>query len=477
MEKTKELVFIPGPGLGHLVSAVETGQKILSRHHHLFITYLLMDMIPNDKPLYNYTQSLSSATTPPPRLRFTNVSRTQPDYTQELNPKNPSALLVEYICSQKPLVREAVLEIIKFESSQVVGFIVDLFCVSMIDVADEFKIPSYVFFTSSAGFLSIMLQVQTISDELKQDITEYKDTDKELLIPGFQNQVPAKVLPSGMLDKHGTFDLDMSIARGIRRSKGIIVNTFMELETDPMKALLSDGKNPPVYTIGPVINLKHHSDEDEKIRRWLDNQPVSSVVFLCFGSWGWLKGEQVKEVAAALERSGYRFLWSLRRPPMDGTVGSLNDYENPGEVLPSGFLERTCGVGKVTGWTPQVAVLSHPAIGGFVSHCGWNSILESVWFGVPIAGWPIYAEQHMNAFEMVVELGLAVDINMDRKIIVSSEEIERGIRQLMNGNEIRKKVKEMKEKSHKTLIEGGSSYDFLGRLIDVIVQDSIFSNT
>lgn len=117
-----------------------------------------------------------------------------------------------------------------------------------------------------------------------------------------------------------------------------------------------------------------------------------------------------------------------------------------------------------------MAVLSHPAVGGFVSHCGWNSILESIWFGVPIAGWPLYAEQHINTYEMVVELGLAVDINMDSKIMVTSEEIERGIRHLMNGNEIRKKVKEMKEKSHKTLIEGGSSYDFLGRLIDDIVH-------
>ncbi|XP_022863389.1 putative UDP-glucose flavonoid 3-O-glucosyltransferase 3, partial [Olea europaea var. sylvestris] len=362
MEKTKELVFIPGPGLGHLISAVETGRKILGRHQYLSITYLLIDMVPNDKALYNYTQSLSSATTP--RLRFTNLSRTQPDCTQELNLKNPSAFVTEFICSQKPLVREAVLEIIKFESSQVVGFMVDLFCVSMIDVADEFKIPSYVFFTSSAGFLSVMLRVQTITDEFKQDITEYKDTDKELLIPGFQNQVPAKILPSGMLDKRRTFFLDMYIARRIRGSKGIIVNTFMELETNPIKALLSDGKNPPVYPIGPLINLKHHSDEDESIRRWLDNQPVSSVVFLCFGSWGRFGEEQVKEIAAALERSGYRFLWSLRRPPTDGTVGSPNDYENPEEVLPPGFLERTRGIGKVIGWAPQVAVLSHPAVGG-----------------------------------------------------------------------------------------------------------------
>ncbi|KAL2487674.1 putative UDP-glucose flavonoid 3-O-glucosyltransferase 3 [Forsythia ovata] len=84
-------------------------------------------------------------------------------------------------------MREAVIEIINFKSFQVAGVIVDMFCVNMIDVADEFKIMSYVFFPSSAGFLAIMLQVQVITDEFKQDITKYKDTDKELLIPGFLN--------------------------------------------------------------------------------------------------------------------------------------------------------------------------------------------------------------------------------------------------------------------------------------------------
>ncbi|KAL2543114.1 UDP-Glycosyltransferase superfamily protein [Abeliophyllum distichum] len=238
--------------------------------------------------------------------------------------------------------------------------------------------------------------------------------------------------------------------------------------------MLSDSKIPPVFPVGPVINLKQKPDEDEGIRRWLDNQPTSSVVFLCFGSWGSFKGEQVKEVAIALERSGYSFLWSLR-PPMD--VDFSSDYDYREEILPEGFLERTSGVGKVISWAPQLAVLSHPAVGGFISHCGWNSILESLWFGVPIAAWPMYAEHHFNAFEMVVEFGMAVDINMDSKMIVTCEDIERGIRQLMNGNEIRKKAKEMKEKSHITLMEHGSSYDFLGRLIDGIMHNSISTGT
>ncbi|KAL2543116.1 UDP-glycosyltransferase 71B7 [Abeliophyllum distichum] len=475
MEKPIELVFIPGPGVGHLVSAVEIGRLILSRHQHLSITYLLIDINPNDKSLDNYTQSLPSSATS--RLRFTKLRRVQPEFSPELASKPPPVLATALIDSHKPCVREAVIEIIKSESSKVAGIIVDMFCTNMMDVADEFKIPSYVFFTSGAGFLALMLQVQVITDEFKQDIT----ANKELLIPGFLNPVPVKVLPNTMLDKSGGRDLVMSTARSIRGCKGIMVNTFLELETNAIKSLSSDGKIPHIFPVGPIINLKQNLGDHGDIMRWLDNQPTSSVVFLCFGSSGSFNREQVKEIAVALEHIGYRFLWSLRRRPMEGSLESPCDYENLEEVLPQGFLERTSGVGKVIGWAPQLAILSHLAIGGFVSHCGWNSTLESLWFGVPMAAWPMYAEQQINAFEMVVELGMAVEIkmdyrneiNMDSQVIVTCEEIERGIRQLMNGNEIRKKVKEMKEKSHTALIEGGSSYDFLGRLIDVIVHDSI----
>lgn len=187
----------------------------------------------------------------------------------------------------------------------------------------------------------------------------------------------------------------------------------------------------------------------------------------------------MKEIAHALELTGHRFLWSLRRPPPPGGR-SPGDYEDLGEVLPQGFLERTAGIGKVIGWAPQVDVLSHCAVGGFVSHCGWNSTLESLWFGVPMAAWPLYAEQQINAFLMVEELGLAVEIkldyrkddvfNPDSSVLVTAGEIESGIKRLMDGkNEIRKKVKRMSEMSRLAMVEGGSSYISLGTLLEDIM--------
>lgn len=135
-------------------------------------------------------------------------------------------------------------------------------------------------------------------------------------------------------------------------------------------------------------------------------------------------------------------------------------------------------IGKVIGWAPQMAVLSHPAVGGFVSHCGWNSILESVWCGVPIAAWPMYAEQQTNAFQVVKEMEIAVEIKMDYRkdapVIVGADKIEKGITQLMDSkNKIRGNVKELKEKSRIALVEGGSSRHIVNRLIENVTKNLV----
>ncbi|KAL2240879.1 UNVERIFIED_CONTAM: UDP-glycosyltransferase 1 [Sesamum indicum] len=191
----------------------------------------------------------------------------------------------------------------------------------------------------------------------------------------------------------------------------------------------------------------------------------------------------VKEIALALEHSSSRFLWSLRKPGQKGVMQLLTEYEDFNEMLPEGFLERTEGVGKVIEWSPQVALLSHQAVAGFVSHCGWNSTLESVCFGVPMATFPPYAEQQLNAFQLVKELGMAEAIRIDYKKdfrgenppeIVWAEGIEAAIRGLMaaeSGSGVRQKVKEMKNKSRMTLMEGGSSYNAQNVFIEDVIRN------
>ncbi|KAG8387079.1 hypothetical protein BUALT_Bualt03G0216000 [Buddleja alternifolia] len=273
----------------------------------------------------------------------------------------------------------------------------------------------------------------------------------------------------------------MDIPRRFREAKGIIINTFVEFESHAIASLSDDKRIPPVYPVGPVLHawgeeVDQTKHKYEEIIAWLDGQPDSSVVFLCFGSSGCFEGDQVKEIAVALERSGCQFLWSLRKPPPKEKMEFAGEYENAEEVLPEGFLDRTVGVGKVIGWAPQMAILSHLAVGGFISHCGWNSTLESIWCGVPMAVWPLAAEQQANAFQLVKDFEMAVEIKMDYRkdsdVIVGAEKIERAIKELMDpDNDIRVKVRALKEKSRITLTEGESSYNFLGRLIDNVMDN------
>ncbi|KAI3523889.1 hypothetical protein L1887_02371 [Cichorium endivia] len=470
---TSELVFIPSPGAGHLPPTVELAKLLLDRDQRLSITIIIMNLPLEAKP---NTETPAST----PRLRLIDIP--SDESTKDLI--SPNTFISDFVEHQKPHVRNIVGGITESHSVRLVGFVVDMFMVSMTDVANEFGVPTYLYFTSSAATLGLMFGLQARHDDEGFDVTDLKDSELEVSIPSYANPVPAKVLPSVLFDKDGGCNTFMGLARKYREVNGIIVNTFEELERHAIESFLKSNANiPPVFPVGPILNLKNSTNDGkaDEIMTWLNDQPESSVVFLCFGSMGSFNEEQVKEIAVALEKSGQRFLWSLRRPAASTEkMGLPKDYENYDDVLPEGFLERTSEVGKVIGWAPQMAVLSHPSVGGFVSHCGWNSTLESIWCGVPVAAWPLYAEQQLNAFKLVVELGIAAEIKIDyrsnmrpgsneKEMLVTAAEIESGIKKLMSDDEMRKKVKEMTEKSRFAVSEGGSSYASIGRFIDQVI--------
>nr|UXB92738.1 glycosyltransferase [Helleborus thibetanus] len=475
------LVFIPAPGVGHIMSTVEIAKLLVNRDQNLFITVLVIKppSLGSGSAITTYIESL--ARNDVNRISF--IELPQDETPSKMgDSKVPEVFFDESIRSHCKYVRKTVADIISQpDFGQLAGFVIDLFCTSMIDVANEFNVPTYLFFTSNAAFLGFYLYIQILADDKKQDVVELSNSNTEISVPSFVKPVPTRVFWPLVQTKDG-LDFVLRSARKLREVKAIMVNTFLELETHAVKSMAADISIPPVYPVGPILNLGGGAGKpfDDDVMSWLDSQPTSSVVFLCFGSMGSFEEVQVKEIAHALEQSGHRFVWSLRKPPSDKTSVDTSDYEDPGVVLPEGFLERTAEIGRVIGWAPQVTLLAHRAVGGFVSHCGWNSLLESLWFGVPSATWPIYAEQQINAFEMVVELGLAVEIKMDYKkdvfnpdstVIVTSEEIERGIRRVMEDNQVRTKVKEISEKSREAVAEGGSFYAYIGCFIQDFISN------
>ncbi|XP_047322587.1 anthocyanidin 3-O-glucosyltransferase 2-like [Impatiens glandulifera] len=411
--------------------------------------------------------------------------------TNEGDSKTPATSLTNFIRAQIPFVKDAIATHItgRSGSGRLIAFLFDMFCSSMIDVAEQdYGVPGYMFFPSNASLLGLFYHLLTLSDN-GQDITDFDGSDAELAVPAYPIPFPAKVLPWIALDKNDGSVAWLDVVRNLRKAKGIVVNTFYDVEPEAIEAILNDEGSPPIYPVGPILNLsKSVGDKRDDIVQWLDQQPPSSVIFLCFGSMGSFEDAQVKQMAIAIERSGHRFLWSVRRPPTSSggkpwLTSEYNELELE-KVMPEGFFTRTAEIGKVIGWAPQVDVLGHKAVGGFVTHCGWNSTMESLWFGVPTASWPLYAEQQANAFRMIKVLDLAVEIKMDyrnnfsrsgEEIVVEAGIIENALRRLMDENsgenqDRRTRVKEMSEKSRKAVQEGGSSYLSLGRFIDDITN-------
>ncbi|KAL4372568.1 hydroquinone glucosyltransferase-like [Arachis hypogaea] len=188
---------------------------------------------------------------------------------------------------------------------------------------------------------------------------------------------------------------------------------------------------------------------------WLNQQPSNSVLFVTFGSGGTLTIKQQNELAWGLELSGQRFLWVVRAPSNGSASASFfnagyNDGNNVGSYLPKGFVEKTQGRCKlVTSWAPQVEILRHPAMAAFLTHCGWNSLLESVTNGVPMIAWPLYAEQRMNAMMVDEEIGVGVKVKVGEGALVPREEVERVAKMVMvegqKRNSIKQKAKELKQ--------------------------------
>ncbi|KAJ9540882.1 hypothetical protein OSB04_027388 [Centaurea solstitialis] len=459
-EEKAEVFFIPTPLMGHAGSLIQLATTMATRFHNLTINVLVMHL-PNDLLLTNYTNSIASSQTN--RINF--IQFPQLDLNDLPNCPSAGFLADAVIEHHKPIVRD-----LAAARPRLRALIVDMFCTSMIDVGKELGIPTYTFFTSGAAFLGIMFHFQTLHDEHGQDISELANPGPPIPVPSYAVPIPPSILPFVFFDKDSWSKRFLRYARKYREAEGVIVNTFRELEPHALGSY--DDRTPPVYTVGPMLKPETCTPDNE-ILRWLDGQPKSSVVLLCFGSRGCFNADQVKQIAIGLERSGYGFVWSLREPSSEGRKGFPQEYKDYNEVLPDGFLDRTAGKGKVVGWVPQTAVLDHEAVGGFVSHCGWNSILESIWYGVPIATWPLYAEQQLDAHQLVKELGLAVEISLDynqldkNQRLVLAEEIEKGIRQVMDsGSEVRAKVAEMKAKSRMAVEDGGSSFTSLGQLVD-----------
>ncbi|CAK9176927.1 unnamed protein product [Ilex paraguariensis] len=463
MEDT--IVLYPSPGIGHLVSTVELGKLILTHQPSFSIIIFITDAPYNTGTTGPYISRVSATC---PSITFHHLPTISPP------PKFTffEDLAFEVPRLNNPNVHQALQTI--SQKSKLKAFIIDFFCNASFEVSTSLNIPTYYFYTSGAFVLTIFFYLPTID----KTTTGIKDLSY-VEVPGAPPLSPS-AFPEVFLHRNSVgYKNFVDTANNMAKSSGIITNTFESLEPRAVKAIsegkcITNGPTPPVYYIGPLIasNAKTNakSGSEDECLTWLNSQPSQSVVFLCFGSNGVFIEEQLKEMAVGLENSGNRFLWVVRSPPTNDKASSTSSEPDLDALLPEGFLERTKDRGLVVkAWAPQLDVLSHDSVGGFVTHCGWNSVLEAVCSGVPMVTWPLYAEQRLNRVFLVEEMKVALPLDESEDGFVSSAELERRVRELMDsesGKAVRDQVKAMRDEARAALAENGSSRVALERLTE-----------
>ncbi|KAK1282105.1 UDP-glycosyltransferase 73C5 [Acorus calamus] len=335
----------------------------------------------------------------------------------------------------------------------------DLFLPWTLDVARGLGIPSYSLIVMESARRH---GLRDAANGLEEEMVAIPDMPCRLEMKRGQLPVP--------LSYRGLVDFEGRAVKAEAEADGVVVNSFDELEakfTEAYEKLM--GKK--AYNVGPLSlceggvqserGNKSSIDED-KCLSWLDSHEPGSVVYVSFGSIARLELRQAMEIGEALKGSGRPVVWVIKQRETGSWVSRF------GEGLD--WL-------VIVGWAPQVAMLSHKAVGGFVTHCGWNSTLEGLCAGVPMVTWPHFWEQFINE-RLVVEVlkvGVRVGIEVQtgwgkEEVLVGRDEIGVALERVMGGGEEgeerRRRVREIGEMAKKAMEVGGSSYVNMTRLIE-----------
>ncbi|KAK9285053.1 hypothetical protein L1049_024237 [Liquidambar formosana] len=343
-----------------------------------------------------------------------------------------------------------------------------------IKAAEELGIPEVQLWTASAcGFMgylhfSELFKRGLLPFQLDENMIHHGTLNTPIdWIPGMPN-IRLKDIPNyvGFTDPDNImYDFMGSEAHNCLQAPAIIFNTFDTFEQEVLEAIRS--KFPNIYTAGPLTLLQRHMPngqseslksslwkEDTKCLDWLHKREPNSVVYVNYGSVTVMTDQHLIEFAWGLANSKHPFLWIVRPDIVMGDSA----------ILPQEFFEETKDRGLLASWCPQDQVLSHPSVGVFLTHGGWNSILESICGGVPVICWPFFAEQHTNCRYACTVWGIGMEVNHD----VKRDEIENIVREMMEGEkgkQMKKSAREWKREAEEATDVGGSSYNNFERFI------------
>ncbi|XP_014518237.1 7-deoxyloganetin glucosyltransferase [Vigna radiata var. radiata] len=479
-ERKPHAVFTPYPLQGHINPLFKLAKLLHLRGFH--ITFVNTD--------YNHKRYLKS--------RGPNALRGLPDFRFETIPDGLPPLdddvdgdVSQHIPSLCDSIRKNFLQpfrklLARLNHSATTGLnppvtclVSDCFVTFPIQAAKELEIPVLLLSPLSAAALWSFMHYGTL---VQRGIVPLKDESyltngyletKVDCIPGLKNY-RLKDLPDFLrtTDPNDTM-LNFFIEETVKIPSGsaIVFNSFDELERDAMNAIYFSSIFPWVYTIGPFPLLLNQSPqnhlaslgsslwkENTGCLEWLESREAGTVVYVNFGSITVMSAEQMLEFAWGLANSKKPFLWIIRPDLVTG--GSV--------ILSSEYVNETRDRSLITSWCPQEKVLNHPSVGGFLTHCGWNSTTESICAGVPMLCWPFFADQPTNCRYMCSEweIGIEIDNNAKREVV------EKLVNEFMVGEEgkkMREKTMQLKKKAEEATRPGGNSYVNLDKVIKEVL--------
>ncbi|XP_073134985.1 UDP-glycosyltransferase 86A1-like [Henckelia pumila] len=377
--------------------------------------------------------------------------------------KNLDQFLQSYVNDFPSRVDEFVGEIMRTHLSSDYEFflVADTFSFWAAEIAEKYEMVSVSFWTEPATVFSLYYHLELLKENGHVPVSGREEEVD--YVPGIRS-INTKDFMSYLQDSELTL-LHKAIFgafEDVKRVDFVLCNTVEELEEEAVSVLQ---KNQPFYAVGPLfprdllkVSVPRSLLPEFDCTEWLNTKSPASVLYVSFGSLATAEKKVILEIAGGILRSGVDFIWVLR----PGIVGSDEDG-----MLPDGFRDLVKERGLIVPWCKQWQVLSNPGIGGFLTHCGWNSTLESIWFGVPMVCHPLFTDQITNR-KLVVD-DWKVGLNLCDGEYVTSEEVVEKIGALMDDQKsckLRQQIKKWRNTLRNALREDGSSERNFARFVE-----------
>ncbi|KAI5656422.1 hypothetical protein M9H77_25215 [Catharanthus roseus] len=408
-----KILMFPWLAFGHVSPFLQLAKKLSDRGFYIYIcsTPINLDSIKNNIS-QNYSSSIQLV-----HLHLPNSPQLPPSlHTTNALPPHLMSTLKSALIEAKP-------ELCKIMASLKPDLIIhDVHQQWTAVLASKQNIPAVSFSTMNAvSFAYIMHMFMQPGSEFPFKAIYLSDFEKARLWERLKSDHDQA---SSAKEK----DPEIEGTKGSDFNSAFIVRSSREIEGKYLDYIteFSKRKVMPVCLANSPDNNNHqeqsNKDGDELIQ-WLETKSERSSVFVSFGSEYFLNKQEFEEISLGLELSNVNFIWVLRFPK-----GEDKKIE---QVLPEGYLERVEGRGRIVqGWAPQAKILGHPNIGGFVSHCGWNSVMESIEIGVPIIAIPMITDQPFNA-RLAVEIGVGVEVRREENGKVKRESVAEAIKEVV----------------------------------------------